>query len=40
MPDLYGRILEQTERLGITGKELGELLGLKKPFNRLEKSQV
>lgn len=30
MPDLYGRILEQTERLGITGKELGELLGLKK----------
>ena len=41
MPDLYGRILEQTERLGITGKELGELLGFeKKPFNRLEKSQV
>ncbi len=30
MPDLYIRILEQTERLGITGKQLGELLGLKK----------
>lgn len=30
MPDLYLRILEQTERLGITGKQLGELLGLKK----------
>ena len=30
MPNLYERILEQTERLGITGKELGELLGLKK----------
>ena len=30
MPDLYDRILEQTERLGITGKELGNLLGLKK----------
>lgn len=30
MPELYERILEQTERLGITGKQLGELLGLKK----------
>ena len=30
MPDLYGRILEQTESLGITGKELGELLCMKK----------
>ena len=30
MPDLYDRILEQTERLGITGKELGNLLGFKK----------
>lgn len=30
MSDLYKRILEQTERLGITGKELGSLLGLKK----------
>lgn len=30
MSELYERILEQTTRLGITGKELGELLGLKK----------
>ena len=30
MPELYERILEQTERLGITGKQLGEMLGLKK----------
>lgn len=30
MPDLYERILEQTKRLGISGKELGALLGLKK----------
>ncbi len=30
MPGLYERILEQAERLGITGKQLGELLGLKK----------
>lgn len=30
MPDLYERILEQTTHLGITGKELGRLLGLKK----------
>ena len=30
MPGLYERILEQSERLGITGKQLGELLGLKK----------
>lgn len=30
MPDLYERILEQAKRLGITGKQLGELLGLKK----------
>ena len=30
MPGLYERILEQVERLGITGKQLGELLGLKK----------
>jgi len=30
MSELYERILEQTELLGITGKELGKLLGLKK----------
>ena len=30
MTSLYSRILEQTERLGITGKQLGALLGLKK----------
>ena len=30
IPDLYERILEQTKRLGISGKELGALLGLKK----------
>lgn len=30
MSNLYERILKQTERLGITGKELGQLLGLKK----------
>lgn len=30
MHDLYDRILEQTDRLGMTGKELGTLLGLKK----------
>lgn len=30
MSSLYERILEQTERLDITGKQLGELLGLKK----------
>ena len=30
MSDIYERILEQTEKLGITGKELGILLGLKK----------
>lgn len=30
MSSLYTRILEQTERLGITGKQLGALLGLKK----------
>lgn len=30
MPGLYERILEQSERLGMTGKQLGELLGLKK----------
>lgn len=30
MPSLYERIIEQTERLGITGKQLGEMLGLKK----------
>lgn len=30
MHGLYERILEQSEHLGITGKQLGELLGLKK----------
>lgn len=30
MPGLYERILEQSERLGINGKQLGEMLGLKK----------
>ncbi len=30
MSGLYNRILEQTNILGITGKELGEKLGLKK----------
>ena len=30
MSSLYDRIVIQTERLGINGKELGELLGLKK----------
>lgn len=30
MIGLYERILEETERIGITGKQLGELLGLKK----------
>ena len=30
MSGIYERILEQTTRLGMTGKELGELLGLKK----------
>ena len=30
MTGLYERIIEQSERLGITGKQLGELLGLKK----------
>lgn len=30
MAELYDRIVEQTKRLNITGKELGELLGLKK----------
>lgn len=30
MLGLYERILEQTSRLDITGKQLGELLGLKK----------
>ena len=30
MSNLYKRILEQTELLGITGKDLGNLLGLKK----------
>ncbi len=30
MSDLYDRIIEQTKLLGLTGKELGELLGLKK----------
>lgn len=30
MSGLYERILEQTEQLGITGKQLGNLLGLKK----------
>lgn len=30
MTGLYERILEETERMGITGKQLGELLGLKK----------
>lgn len=30
MLELYDRILEQTTRLGLTGKELGSLLGLKK----------
>ena len=41
MLKLYDRILEQTTRLGLTGKELGSLLGLKKKsINRLEKSQI
>ena len=40
MPDLYGRILEQTERLGINGKELGELLCLKKiPIKEIKKKK-
>ncbi|MCM1543493.1 MAG: helix-turn-helix transcriptional regulator [Blautia sp.] len=30
MLDLYKRITEQTKKLGITGKELGDMLGLKK----------
>ena len=30
MSELYERIVAQTERLNITGKELGHLLGLKK----------
>lgn len=30
IPKLYERILKQVEHLGITGKQLGELLGLKK----------
>lgn len=30
MLKLYDRIIEQTNHLGITGKELGDLLGLKK----------
>ena len=30
MSGLYDRILEQTTRLGLTGKEFGSLLGLKK----------
>ena len=30
MCDLYDRILEQSEKRGINGKQLGELLGLKK----------
>ncbi len=30
MSGLYDRIFEQTTRLGLTGKELGSLLGLKK----------
>lgn len=30
MSDIYERILDQTKKLGINGKELGELLGLKK----------
>jgi len=30
MSDLYERIVEQTERLNITGREFGALLGLKK----------
>jgi len=30
MSSLYNRISEQTERLGITGKDLGNLLGLRK----------
>lgn len=30
MSSLYNRILEQTTRLGISGTELGEMLGLKK----------
>lgn len=30
MSSLYERIIEQTTRLGLTGKELGSLLGLRK----------
>lgn len=30
MSGLYERIVAQTELLGLTGKELGEMLGLKK----------
>lgn len=30
MQELYERIIEQTDKLGISGKELGNLLGLKK----------
>lgn len=30
MTDIYERIIEQSTKLGLTGKELGALLGLKK----------
>ena len=30
MSSLYDRIIEQTKRLNMTGKELGQQLGLKK----------
>ena len=30
MQELYERIVKETNKLGITGKELGEKLGLKK----------
>ena len=30
MQNLYERIIEQTDKMGMIGKELGNLLGLKK----------
>ncbi|MCM1057698.1 MAG: hypothetical protein NC517_08835 [Firmicutes bacterium] len=30
MNDIYNRIVEQTEKLGINGTQLGDMLGLKK----------
>lgn len=30
MPEMYERIIEKAENMGITGKELGQMLGLKK----------